>query len=123
MVTPDFEDWLERQEIPIEAQVDREAYLSYLEEELGLSGGSLQVALDVYDRTYGLNLDEFGIHPVERTYTVAGMRVSETRYGISGMPGLFGKARMYEIAAGRAREKGYIELAEQLEEWAEYFGE
>jgi len=114
MPTPDFEDWLERQDIPIEDTITLDSYLGYLEDELGIHGGSLGVAGDVYTERYK-GLEEYDIRAVARHYTFMGEPFVETRYAIKGELGLFGKFRAYEIGAERARAAGDWDAAEALE--------
>lgn len=113
VVTPDFEEWLGRQEFPVEETVDLERWLEYLEAEMGIHGGSLDVAREIYGERYK-GLEEYGIRPVERHYYIAGEPFVETRYAISEMRGLFGKFRAYEIGSERAREAGDVEIANIL---------
>ena len=47
MVTPDFEDWLLKQEVRPEHTATVNEYLRYLEDELGIHGGSLEVAREI----------------------------------------------------------------------------
>jgi hypothetical protein len=113
MVTPDFEDWLRRADIPIEETVTLDRYLNYLQEELGIKGGSLEVAKDIYSERYEL-WEELGIRPVERHYTVEGEPFTETRYGIAGNPGLWGRESMLLFAEAMAEEQGLYEMAERI---------
>lgn len=122
MVTPDFEDWLGRQEIPVEDTITIERYMEFLAIEMGIKGGSLDVAEGVYAERYK-GLEEYGIRPIERHYMIAGEPFVETRYGISGLPGLWGKFRAYEIAEERAREAGELEIAETMRARLEWMGE
>lgn len=114
MTTPDFEDWLGRQEVPVEDTVTVDKYVSYLEEELGIRGGSLDVARTVYEDRYEI-LPTLGIRPIERHYTYMGEPFVETRYAIKGYPGLWGKTRMYEIAIEKAYATGRLDLIPSLE--------
>ena len=113
MVTPDFEEWLGRQEIPVEETTDVEKYLKYLEEELGVHGGSLEIARGIYGERYK-GLEEYGIRPIERHYLYMGEPFVETRYAIKGEPGLWGKLSAYRIAEERAAEAGEYEIAETM---------
>jgi hypothetical protein len=113
MVTPDFEDWLRRQDFPIETTVTLDRWLNYLEEELGIHGGSLDVAEKIFSERFEL-WEELGIRPVERHYTVEGEPFVETRYGIAGNPGLWGRESMLLFAEAMAEELGYYEMAERV---------
>ena len=108
MVTPDFEDWLGRQEVDVEDRATLEDYLGYARDEWGLKGGSLDVAEDFYTERYKM-LEEYGVRPIEREMTYMGEPFKELRYAISDMRGLFGKWRAYEIAAERAEAAGDYE--------------
>jgi len=114
MTTPDFEDWLNRQDIPVEDTVTLDRFLGYLEDELGIHGGSLGIAEETYTERYK-GLEEYGIRAVARHYTFMGEPFVETRYAIKGELGLFGKFRAYEIGAIRARVAGDWDAAEALE--------
>ncbi len=48
MPTPDWEEWLRRQDFDVEDTVTVDAYRRMLEEELDIHGGSLDVASDIY---------------------------------------------------------------------------
>jgi hypothetical protein len=113
MVTPDFEDWLRRQDFPIETTVTLDRWLNYLEEELGIHGGSLDVAEKIFSERFEL-WEELGIRPVERHYTVEGEPFTETRYGIAGNPGLWGRESMLLFAEAMAEEQGLYEMAERI---------
>jgi hypothetical protein len=113
MVTPDFEDWLRRQDFPIETTVTLDRWLNYLEEELGIHGGSLDVAEKIFHERFEL-WEELGIRPVERHYTVEGEPFVETRYGIAGNPGLWGRETMLLFAEAMAEEMGLYEFAERI---------
>jgi hypothetical protein len=113
MVTPDFEDWLRRADIPVEETVTLDRYLGYLQEELGIKGKSLDVAKDIYSERYEL-WEELGIRPVPRHYTVEGEEFTETRYGIAGNPGLWGREAMLLFAEAMAEEEGLLEMAERI---------
>jgi hypothetical protein len=110
MVTKDLEKWLERADIPIEEATTLDRYLDYLEENLGIHGGSLKVAEKIFGERYEL-WDVVGIRAIERHYTVRGEPFVETRYGIAGKPGLWGREKMLDIAEERAWEMGLEEFA------------
>jgi len=111
LVTPDFEDWLGRQEVNVEDRATLEDYLGYARDEWGLKAGSLDVAEAMYRERYQ-GLEAYGIRAVEREYLYEGDPFAEARYAISGERGLFGKWRAYEVAEQRATEAGDIESAD-----------
>ena len=113
MVTPDFEDWLRRQDFPIETTVTLDRWLNYLEEELGIHGGSLDVAEKIFSERFEL-WEELGIRPVEITRYIEGEPFKETRYGIKGNPGLWGRESMLLFAEAMAEDLGYYEMAERI---------
>ena len=115
MTTPDFEDWLARQEIPIEETTDVDKYQRYLTDEFGVHGDSLTVAAGAYRERYE-GLEQYGVRPVQRRYTYRGEPFVETRYAIAGRPGLWGKERAYEFAADRAETAADWEIAGVLNE-------
>lgn len=110
MTTPDFEEWLMRQDIPVRDTLTIEKYQDYLHEEFGIFGGSLDVAAEKYTEKYDI-LAELDVYPFLRHYTVQGVPYIETRYGITGYPGSWGYESALTIAWGKAI----------LEEWR--FGE
>ena len=113
MVTPDFEEWLRRADIPVEETVTLDRYINYLKEELGIHGGSLRVAEDIFHERYEL-WEELGIRPVVRHYTVEGEPFEETRYAIAGNPGLWGREAMLLFAEAIAEDLGLYEMAERI---------
>jgi len=115
MVTEDFEEWLRRQDVPIYYQTTVDRYLDYLKKEFQLSGGSLDVAEEIYYEKYDY-FYPLGIRPIERHYTVKGEPMVETRYGISGHPGLWGYEKAIEIGIRKAEEMGWEEAVEWLKE-------
>jgi hypothetical protein len=115
MVTPDFEDWLARQEFPIEETATVDRFTSYLAKELGIRKGSLDVARDFYRTQYEV-LPNLGIRSFKLERTIRGYRIEETRYGISGLRGAFGARRALEIAYQRAMERGWFADARTIEQ-------
>ena len=121
MPTPDFEDWLDRQDIPIEETTTIEDYQAYLQNKLGIHGGSLSVSEQVYRVKYEI-LPDAGIKAVERVYEIAGEKFVETRYAITEARGLYGKISAYNIAEARMIEErrfGDAEVLRKLREDAE----
>jgi len=116
MVTPDFEDWLARQEIPLEDTLTLTRFQRYLQRELGIHGGSLEVAARMYTRRFNI-LAPLGMRPVELTRIFRGVRVTETRFGIHGRPGLWGYRRAADLALVRGLETGRVELARRAAGW------
>ena len=90
-----YQEWLDRLEIPIENTTDISALQTYLKEEFGITGDA-QVAA-IWD-TLGVSTDYsgHGIHAVTVTYPWG----KELRYGVQGMPGLWGWEAIQEIREG-----------------------
>jgi len=98
MVTPDFEDWLARQEVPVEETYEIDRYQRYLAEEIGFQFPTGWVEPSpkqraVIAKVWAEQFERFqplGIRPVTYTYRVglrAGQR--ETRWIVPGQPGLW----------------------------------
>lgn len=113
MTTPEFEEWLMRQDIPVEETLDIEAYQTYLADEFEISGGSLDVAKNVYAEKYDI-LGQLDIRPFDMTRTIQGVEYSETRYAIKGLRGAFGYQRALDIALERAEEQAWAEAVDWL---------
>lgn len=81
----EIEEWLGRLDIPIEKQTSKEVFREYLKDELGIIGDKQVDALwsGVEIQT---DLAEHGIKGV----TVPFPWGAERRYGIQGLPGLWG---------------------------------
>ena len=118
MVTPDFEDWLRRQDIPVEDTTTIDRYTRYLEEELGIHGKSLMVAKGIFPEKYE-SWAPLGITPYPRHYTVAGEPFIETRYAISGIPGAWGRESALLYGEAIAREMGLYDISERISIWYE----
>jgi hypothetical protein len=88
----EYEEWLGRMDIPIERQTDIETFRNYLKEELGITGDAQVEALwsGVETQT---DLADLGIHGVNIEYPWG----TERRYGIQGMPGLWGWAAVQQV--------------------------
>ena len=110
MVTPDFEDWLERQDIPIEETTTLEDYQTYLEDQLGIHGGSLKVSEKIYLEQFNY-LPQLGIRAIDYHGVIRGIEFTDTRYGIKGHPGLWGRERMLSLAEEIATERGLRDIA------------
>ena len=106
MTTPDFEEWLMRQDIPVEDTLTVERYQDYLHEEFGVKGGSLDVAKGIYTEKYSI-LAELEIRPFTWSREYQGVPYWETRYAIKGYPGAWG----YESALRIGLEKA------EAQEW------
>lgn len=91
----EYEDTLVRLDIPVEAQVDRDTFIKYLAEELGITNMDFIEPLWESSDTVS-SWAEHGIRGVTITYR--GGR--EVRYGVQGMPGLWGWASVKAIEAG-----------------------
>jgi len=121
VVTPDFEDWLARQEVPLEDTVTLERYQRWLQRELGIHGGSLEVAARVYTQRFDV-LGPLGMRPVELTRVFRYVTLTETRFGIKGHPGLWGYRRAVDLARVRGLETGKVGLARRAASWLRRIG-
>jgi len=97
--TPDLDEWLARQEIPIEDTITIEDYQYRIAEMLGFEPTSKQwaVVAKVWDEKYNV-LAPRGIYSTTYTYETgprAGQR--ETRWVISGRPGLWSYEAMLRM--------------------------
>jgi hypothetical protein len=89
-----YQEWLERMEIPIENTTNIEIFKDYLRDEFGITDDPRITALwDAVDKT--ADLAEHGIYPVTVNYVTRGFK--ELRYGVQGLPGLWGWAAVQEI--------------------------
>ena len=111
MPTPDFEDWLDRQDIDISYSTTAEKWRQYMIDEFGIHGGSLDVAEQARQAKYEI-LPMVGIRPIEYEVQRVGYVETITRYVITEMPGLWGRIRAYEIAADRLTERREFDKAE-----------
>jgi len=126
MTKAEFKDWLERQEVPIEETVTLDRYQDYLRRELGLRGGSIDAAAEIWRSKYE-DLPRYGIRIIEYEVEYRGVRYDVTRAVITGMPGLWGREETYRIAAERAAEaldwdafNRFMRLLREMEEQPEY---
>lgn len=110
MVTPDFEDWLRRQDFDVTDTVTVDAYINNLDVNLGLSGGSLDVAKDIYSEKYDV-FPQLGITP----FNLQG----QVRYGIKGYPGAWGRKNALIYGQDIAEQKGLVDQYEILARWYE----
>jgi hypothetical protein len=90
-----YEDTLARLDIGVENQADKDTFLKYLKEELGIKNTDFADSLWTASGVTTTRA-EHGIHGVTIKYD----RGVEVRYGIQGMPGLWGWASVQAIAAG-----------------------
>jgi hypothetical protein len=88
----EYGDTLVRLDIPIEEQIDKTRFIKYLAEELGITSLDFQESLWSEVDTSFL-MSEHGIKGVTIHYPWG----VEVRYGIQGLPGLWGLARVREI--------------------------
>jgi hypothetical protein len=94
-----YQEWLERMEIPLEQQTDIETMKEYLRDEFGITGIEQVEAL--WSATgMKMSLGEHGIRAITITYPWG----VELRYGIQGMPGLWGWASVQQIMLGEEWE-------------------
>jgi hypothetical protein len=87
-----YQEWLERLEIPITEQADIERFKEYLRDEFGITG-ELQIQALWSQVETKTAYTEMGIRAVIVEYPWG----KELRYGIQGMPGLWGWASVKEI--------------------------
>jgi hypothetical protein len=88
----EYGDTLVRLDIPVEDQVDKERFIIYLSEELGITNPDFQESLWAEtDRVS--RMAYYGIKgtPVKYPWGV------EVRYGVQGMPGLWSLKSVQEI--------------------------
>lgn len=87
-----YQEWLDRMEIPLEQQTDIETMRQYLKDEFGIEKETqvqaLWSAVEEADE-----LAKHGIHAVTITYPWG----RELRFGIQGLPGLWGWKSVQEI--------------------------
>ena len=96
--------------------------MNYLRDELGIHDGSLDVASDVYEGKYDF-FTQVEIVPITRHYEVQGYPRTETRYGIAGYAGLWGRERAMQIGAEKAEQAGNFEAREYFEYMAQGYYE
>ena len=108
MPTPDWEEWLRRQDIPVEDTTTVEKYRKYLEDELGIHGGSLDVASGIYAEKYDV-FPTLGITPFDWRGT--------TRYGIKGLMGAWGRESALRLGQDIAETMGLYDTAAILAGW------
>lgn len=113
MVTPEFEEWLRRQDIPVEDTISISRYRGYLAEEFGIKGDSLVVAETVWREQYE-TFEGLGITPFTWHTVIAGEPFYQTRYGIKGYPGAWGREGMLDIAETKAEEQGLTDTLERI---------
>lgn len=88
----EYEAWLGRLDIPIEQEEDIETLRGYLSEEFGITLDAQVEALWSAVETKW-DLGEAGIRGITITYPWG----RERRYGVQGLPGLWGWDRIREI--------------------------
>lgn len=111
MPTPDFEEWLERQDIDLQYTTTKEKWRQYMIDQFGFKKGTLDIAENVRESQYGV-LEPLHIRAIEIEYQTAYQHWMETRYAISEQPGLWGAITTYRIAERLMTERGEYELAE-----------
>jgi len=81
----DYEEWLGRLDIPIEAQTDKETLRGWLQDQITpLYDSQVDAIWDALPEH--IDLAEHGIRSIRVEYPWG----VEVRYGIQGMPGLWG---------------------------------
>jgi len=108
MTTPEFEEWLMRQDIPVEAQTEIDKFIQFLKDEHDISGGTVDVAKGKFKEMFKYD-EQLGIVPFEVSRETPEGFYKETRYQIEGIKGAWG----YE---------NYLVFAEQLAEAYGQFG-
>jgi len=88
----EYEEWLGRLDIPVEKTEDIELFKEYLRDELGITG-NLQIDALWNAVEMQKDLSDFGIRGVTITYPWG----QERRYGIQGIPGLWGWESVRQI--------------------------
>ena len=88
-----YEEWLGRLDIPVEQLEDIEELRTMLRQILGFDPNELQLEALWGARTTQWDLGEAGIRGVTVEYPWG----KERRYGIQGLPGLWGWDRVREI--------------------------
>jgi hypothetical protein len=89
-----YQEWLERLEIPLEDLADIESMKTYLKDEFGIDGERQIEALWDTARL-SVNYSDMGINTVIVTYPWG----RELRYGVQGIPGLWGWESIQEIVS------------------------
>lgn len=102
MPTPDWEEWLRRQDFDIEDTLTLDAYKRMLADELDIHGGSLDVAADVYDEKYNV-METLGIRPFDWRGTV--------RYQVEGLKGAWGREAVLNLGVDIAENMGLYDSA------------
>jgi len=111
MPTPDWEEWLRRQDFEVEDTLTVEKYTKMLEDELDIHGGSLDVAKDIYAEKYDV-LPALGINPFDWQ--------GQVRYGITEYPGAWGREHMLDIGMEKAEKMGLYDTAAILAGWKDH---
>jgi len=91
----EYEDTLARLDIPVDAQIDKDTFLKYLADELGIKNMDFADSLWEASDTVS-DWAEHGIRGVTITYPWG----REVRYGVQGMPGLWSWESVKAIEAG-----------------------
>lgn len=122
MVTPDFEEWLGRQDIPIDETDTAERYRQYLLDELGVTPlaetgefSDLQKSMIERQRQERYDvLEPYGIRSVKWHFKSAGETYYQTRYVITEpyARGLWSALSAFKEAERRATAIGEYEKAE-----------
>ena len=108
MPTPDWEEWLRRQDFDVEDTTTVDKYRKMLEEELGIHGGSLDIASDVYAEKFDV-FEPLGIFAFEWR--------KQVRYQIEGLKGAWGRESTLNLAIDIAENKGLYDTAAILAGW------
>lgn len=90
----EYGETLVRLDIPIESQTDIDTFKKYLADELGITNPDFAESLWA-EVPGSKSMGEVGIHGVTITYPWG----REVRYGVQGLPGLWGWEAVQEIRA------------------------
>ena len=94
----EYGETLVRLDIDIENFADIATFKKYLSDELGITNPDFQEALWAETPRY-LDYEKYDIHGVTITYPWG----REVRYGVQGLPGLWGWESIIEIMASEER--------------------
>lgn len=115
MPTPDFEEWLARQEVDFTRAPDKERYVQMMIDDHGFHGGTVDILKKVAAERYEI-FQPVGIRSFTRHYTYMGEPFAETRYGVSGERGSYGYEQALTFAEERWFERGDMEKVEIIGE-------
>lgn len=115
MTTPEFEEWLMRQDIPVTAQTEIDRFIAFLKEEHDISGGTVGVAEEMFKGMYQYD-EQIGVVPFEMVRETPEGTYHETRYQFEGIKGAWGRESYLLFAERIAEEMGLYEIADYYRE-------